>query len=165
MKGKKTVPKMGTDVNEAMFQKGILAWDAINFETQEKIKAEVENIYTDETTKSIDDIFDKIDLPKEIIFVAITKLIEEGRIVEVDVSLTDILSIVRKISNDNDKIQNRLLSLAEASKSQKEFSIKMIDSIKEIKKTLNKVEVLTEIKSAIEKSDHKDSLDNGDLDE
>jgi hypothetical protein len=164
MKGKKTVPKMGTDVNEAMFQKGILAWDAINIETQEKIKAEVENIYTDET-KSIDDVFEEVDLPKEIIFIAITKLMEEGRIVETEASLTDILSIVRKISNDNDKIQNRLLSLAEALKSQKEFSIKMIDSIKEIKKTLNKVEVLTEIKSAIEKSDHKDSLDNGDLDE
>jgi len=143
-----------TEIDEVMFEAGLSAWDAMDSSTHERIKNEVENIYNDEQVKEIDDIFEKIKLPKEIVLIAFTKLIEEGRIVEIDVGLPDILSIVRKLSNDNEKIQSRLLSLAEGAKIQKDVSVKILEELKAIKKIIEKVDIMGEIKKSIEGEKH-----------
>lgn len=148
------------EITEVMFEAGLVAWDSMNKETQDKMKKEVEDIYNDNEVKDIYDIFDKITLPKEIILIAFTRLMEEGRIVESEAKLSDVLSIVRRLSTDNERIQSRLLSLAEALKIQKDISTKVLENLKEIKLLLSKVEVLSEIKNAINKENKEGVQDD-----
>lgn len=79
---------------------GGVAWDVLNPKTRDTIKEEIFSIYErdDGVISSIEDVQKELgeSVPLGVVAIAIGELIEEGKIVEEDVDIDDILAVVRQ---------------------------------------------------------------------
>jgi hypothetical protein len=96
-------------MDELALISGEKAWDSVDGRTRDTIKegvmAESENgIETDEIAK-------KLNIPEPVVVMAVAELIDEGRLIEPDVEIGEVMAVARQNRNTLDRIERRQVAL------------------------------------------------------
>ena len=87
---------------------GEMAWEIIDKKSKEKIKDEIFSFYDGSSDFTVEEISKKMELPVDIIIQATGELIDEGRVVEENVTVGDVISIVRQMRNRISYLENKI---------------------------------------------------------
>lgn len=88
---------------------GEKAWDSVDWKTRETIKEGV--MVESENGIETDEIAKKLNIPEPVVVMAVAELIDEGRLIEPDVEIGEVMAVARQNRNTLDRIERRQVAL------------------------------------------------------